>query len=172
MKKIEKQKLYRALLFIGDPVTFSVTEGCPIHTGVFNGYTDRGNFDLSNVDGSERSMYPGNPVFYEDDRKGADQVAELLRTRSKEVMPSYVGFVRGAQAISDASEHKGPFQDADTVLADLHKNVDTEVSGVAVEILDIWEKSTDKDSVEKLFETIFGVSFLEYLVKTTEQMVR
>lgn len=34
-------------------------------------------------------------IFDEDDRKGADLVAELLRTRSKEVLPSYVGFVRG-----------------------------------------------------------------------------
>lgn len=58
------------------------------------------------------------------------------------------------------------------MLADLHKNVDTEVSGVAVEILDIWEKTSDKDSVEKLFETIFGVSLLEYLVTTTSVMLK
>lgn len=171
MKRINKQELYQALLFIGDPVLFSITEDSLIHSGIFNGYTGKGNFDITNVDGADGSMYPGKPVFFEDESKGVDLVGEMLRTRSKEILPSYVGFVRGAQAISDEREHTGPFQDADTVLADLHKNVNTEVSGVALEILDIWEKSTDKDSIEKLFEAIFGVTILEYLVNTTCTMV-
>lgn len=53
--------------------------------------------------------------------------------------------------------------DADTILADLAEKADFHESGIAAEVIDIWAKSEDQKSVERLFELLLDVGFEEYL---------
>ena len=56
-------------------------------------------------------------------------------------------------------------QNSDTVLADILKPVDFEISGIAHKIFKIYGTTSDKKSVEAMFEAFTGVSFAEYLGK-------
>lgn len=53
--------------------------------------------------------------------------------------------------------------DADTILADLIDDADFEVSGLAAELLSIWDKSGDRASIEQMFCLITGCAFEDYL---------
>jgi len=57
----------------------------------------------------------------------------------------------------------GVVHDADTILADFMEDVDFKESGIASEIIDIWTKSIDRYSVEKLFCLMTGVAYEDYL---------
>ncbi len=64
----------------------------------------------------------------------------------------------------------GKVADADTVLADLVDECDYEVSGIAQDIFYIWERSTDKASVESMFGALTGCEFSEYLDRCRKVM--
>lgn len=57
----------------------------------------------------------------------------------------------------------GMIYDADTVLADLVGMCEFEVSGISKELFDIYKNSSDKESIEKLFELFTDTGFKEYL---------
>ena len=64
-----------------------------------------------------------------------------------------------AECITDV-----PIRDADCVLQDIMDDFDIEESfGISKEILDIFQKSYDKESICKLFQAFTGVSFEEWL---------
>ena len=53
--------------------------------------------------------------------------------------------------------------DPDTILADIIGDADVELTGIAAELIRIWNGSTDTDSIEALFELFTDVPFEEYL---------
>lgn len=58
------------------------------------------------------------------------------------------------------------FHDADTILVDLQEEgLDENATGVASEIFDIYERTTDKKAFRDLFESLVGTSFTAYLRK-------
>lgn len=168
-KKIAKQELYQALLQPGDSVNFSEGGDGIVHSGVFDGYLERGGLRFTNVDGSDTGRHTWNPVFYE----GGVSLEELLLKRGKENTASYVNFVRGAQMIVD--QNGGSPEDADTVLGQFQKKTKfcavAKGTGLASDILKIWNEAKEKEPVEKMFEAIFGVSFLEYLVTASRALI-
>lgn len=61
------------------------------------------------------------------------------------------------------STPNGVVFDADTILADLIAAADFEVTGLAAELLSIWDKSEDRASIEQMFCLITGCAFEDYL---------
>ncbi len=58
------------------------------------------------------------------------------------------------------------FHDADTILVDLQEEgLDIDATGVANEIFDVYEKTSDKKAFCDLFESLVGASFTTYLRK-------
>lgn len=57
----------------------------------------------------------------------------------------------------------GLITDCDTLLADIEESSGMKITGLSMEIFNIWEKSTDRPSVEKMFFTFTGTGFSEYL---------
>ena len=58
------------------------------------------------------------------------------------------------------------FHDADTVLVDLQEEgLEEDATGVASEIFDIYENTSDKKAFCDLFESLVGTSFTSYLRK-------
>lgn len=58
------------------------------------------------------------------------------------------------------------FHDADTILVDLQEEgLDIDATGVANEIFDIYEKTSDRKAFCDLFESLVGTSFTTYLRK-------
>lgn len=64
----------------------------------------------------------------------------------------------------------GVIRDADTILADLLKNADIEVTGIAQEVFDIWTKSSDKKAVEDLFYCFTDTQFDSFLLKCKNEI--
>lgn len=69
------------------------------------------------------------------------------------------------------STPNGVIHDPDTVYADIMSKVDNEVSGIAREIFQLWEKSGDRKALEELFYALTGIKFESYvdlcLIQTT-----
>lgn len=66
-------------------------------------------------------------------------------------------------------------QDADTILSDLYEFGSDRIlhkPGNAEKIIFIWKSSSDKDSVEKLFEAFVGMSFYKYLTYCRDHISR
>ena len=58
------------------------------------------------------------------------------------------------------------FHDADTILVDLQEEgLEEDATGVASEIFDIYENTSDKKAFCDLFESLVGTSFTSYLRK-------
>lgn len=57
----------------------------------------------------------------------------------------------------------GVIRDADTILEDHLDNRETEISGIAEEVFDIYKNTTDKESVKAMFEALVGTSFDDYV---------
>ena len=57
------------------------------------------------------------------------------------------------QTVEDMAEHlpNGLIRDADTVLADIMQEANFEINGLAKDIFNIWRRSSDRKSVEKMF---------------------
>ena len=60
--------------------------------------------------------------------------------------------------------------DADTELANTLKDIDPCVSGQALELLDIYKETNDKNSFKALFEALTGCRFIDYLQKSYETL--
>lgn len=67
---------------------------------------------------------------------------------------------------------EGVIADADTILADFVEEADWEESGLALEILDIWEASKDKSSLDALFYAFTDCSFDDYLAKVIKETTK
>lgn len=57
----------------------------------------------------------------------------------------------------------GVIVDGDTILADIMKEADFEVSGTTEELVAIWKSSTDKETFHRLFMLLTGVDFEDFL---------
>lgn len=57
----------------------------------------------------------------------------------------------------------GKIADADTILQDYMDEAERDISGTGPELIQIWWRSHDRASVEKLFEAFTGRPFREYL---------
>lgn len=71
-----------------------------------------------------------------------------------------------------ANTPNGVIRDADTILLNVEEVSDLEVTGIAQEIFDIYEHSSDKSAVTDLFATLTGMSFEDYLDKCIEEITR
>lgn len=60
--------------------------------------------------------------------------------------------------------------DEDTILVDTIKDCDFELSGIAEDIFNIYEKSTDKKSLEQLFYEFTDIEFDEYLERCIKRI--
>lgn len=71
------------------------------------------------------------------------------------------------QTVEDMAEHlpNGLIRDADTVLADIMQEANFEISGLAKDIFNIWRKSSDRKSLEKMFFDLTAYDFLSFLEK-------
>lgn len=54
-------------------------------------------------------------------------------------------------------------QDADTVLKDFMDEADFEITGIGPDLIRLWKGSSDRKSVEALFELLAGRTFQDYL---------
>ncbi len=62
--------------------------------------------------------------------------------------------------------------DPDTVLADTLQAADLEANGIAEDLLDLWQKSRDREGFEALFELLADKSFDGYLDAAIAQSSR
>ena len=62
--------------------------------------------------------------------------------------------------------------DPDTVLADIIGDADVELTGIAAELIRIWDGSADKPGIEAMFELFTDVPFEEYLEKAIAESTR
>lgn len=62
--------------------------------------------------------------------------------------------------------------DGDTLLCDIMENADFEVTGLAADIFNIWLKSSDRLSVEKLFYTLTDTEFEDFVNLCIEKTTR
>jgi len=71
------------------------------------------------------------------------------------------------QTVEDMAEHlpNGLIRDADTVLADIMQEANFEINGLAKDIFNIWRKSSDRKSVEKMFFDLTDCDFMCFLEK-------
>lgn len=71
------------------------------------------------------------------------------------------------QTVEDMAEHlpNGLIRDADTVLADIMQEANFEINGLAKDIFNIWRKSSDRKSVEKMFFDLTDCDFMSFLEK-------
>jgi hypothetical protein len=172
MRKIVNQSLYKALLEPGDTVNFSHGENSPIYSAVFSGYRSDGflGMVMSKINGNDDlRMYAYDPVFYAESQN--DLLRQLVQERGAKVNQGYVSFLLGAQKIFGEAKHDEKFRDADTVLADIICDVNPFVSESATELLDIWKQSKDQRSIEAAFESLLGVSFTEFLVRSADAII-
>lgn len=67
---------------------------------------------------------------------------------------------------------EGQIVDSDTILKDLMDNSSFEETGLSTEILDIYLKAKDRESIENLFYTFTGMEFEKYLEKCISETIR
>lgn len=72
----------------------------------------------------------------------------------------------------NAKTPDGIIQDADTILEDIMEERDTEVSGIADEIFDIYQNSSDRKAVKALFEALTGAKFTDYIINCYKNITR
>lgn len=70
----------------------------------------------------------------------------------------------------DTQNIVGPYTDADTILADILEDVETEVSGTAAELMDIYLKTKDKKAFSQIFEALTGVKFSDFIHQVKAEM--
>lgn len=70
---------------------------------------------------------------------------------------------------TEDAEHTGLYRDADTILADIIDETDTEVSGSGYKIIKYWNDAPDesKQYIEFTFESLTGITFHEYIDRCT-----
>lgn len=68
----------------------------------------------------------------------------------------------------------GYIRDADTVLCDIVQNVDLdfEVTGLAEDLFNIYQKSSDKQAVKEMFFLFTDMTFEDYLQKCIDEITR
>ena len=72
----------------------------------------------------------------------------------------------------NAKTPDGIIKDADTILEDIMEERDTEVSGIADEILDIYQHSSDRNAVKALFEALTVTKFTDYIINCYKNITR
>ena len=86
-------------------------------------------------------------------------------------MQTFESLVRIAREFTNNTPD-GPVVDADTILCDIMQDVAFDETGLADEIFNIWLSSSDRVSVENLFETFTGVSFECYILSCIARTTR
>ena len=66
---------------------------------------------------------------------------------------------------------KGMIHDADTILADILETADYEMTGIAADILQTYQDSTDKESLESFFHALTGITLETYLKKCIQTLM-
>ena len=72
----------------------------------------------------------------------------------------------------NARTPEGIIKDDDTIFEDIIEERDIEVSGIADEIFDIYQNSSDKRAVKALFETLTGTKFTDYIINCYKNITR
>ena len=62
------------------------------------------------------------------------------------------------------------FQDADTILQDIFDEMETEVTGVAKELITVYLNATNRQDVEKTFLVMTGVTWNSFIDKAYTAM--
>lgn len=114
------------------------------------------------------------------DRPGYRMLEEYLETGKTHKRSDFYGVESLLKDVRELHNNtpSGIIHDADTVFADIMEenckdggDVYKE-SGIAEDIFSIWEKSTDKVSVEKMFAFFTGMEFETFLKKCIEEITR
>ena len=83
----------------------------------------------------------------------------------------HIGMVNEVKKLFEQTP-EGQIVDSDTILKDLMDNSSFEETGLSTEILDIYLKAKDRESIEKLFYTFTGMEFERYLEKCISETTR
>ena len=84
-------------------------------------------------------------------------------------------FLNKAAATILSLQHKMPdgvVCDADTVLADILDNMETEVTGSGFELIELYQRSTDKPGFCRLFEALTGTSWTKFIEESLRVMTQ
>lgn len=66
----------------------------------------------------------------------------------------------------------GVIVDADTILADAVESADFEMTGLGEETIRIWQRSSDRESVEQVFYNLAGIEFEAYLDRCIKETTK
>lgn len=66
----------------------------------------------------------------------------------------------------------GVIRDADTIIIDAIQKNDFEITGIAQDIFNIWENSSDKKAVEQMFFEFTDMEFKDFLEKCKDEITR
>lgn len=66
----------------------------------------------------------------------------------------------------------GIIVDADTILCDLTESVDMRINGLGEELLNIYLKSKDKESIERIFLIFTDTKFEDYVTQCIEKTTK
>ena len=86
-------------------------------------------------------------------------------------MQTFESLVRIAREFTNNTPD-GPVVDGDTILCDIMQNVAFDETGLADEIFDIWLNSSDRQSVESLFQIFADMSFEDYVLSCIAKTTR
>ena len=95
-------------------------------------------------------------------------------------MKSFKNFQEELEHIVLANEVKelyanapdGEVVDADTILKDIMDEVSFGVTGLSMELLDIYLNSSDRASIERLFYTFTDIEFVDYLQRCVAETTK
>ena len=101
--------------------------------------------------------------------KAVNGLNEKENNNSKDIIDKNYNNDSDSEAAVDKAKEltlntpNGIVRDADTILEDYMDNRETEISGIAEEVFDIYKNTTDKESVKAMFEALVGTSFDDYV---------
>lgn len=124
--------------------------------------------------GLDADIVPCAPSGHEKEALGniMSAAGSVLDDGQDDGLEQVLAMAREAIRLSAATPCGHGIHDADTVLKDIMDEADFEENGLGIEIIRAWMDSRDKGSVEKLFLSLTGMPFRDYLARCLENTAR